>query len=325
MRFVRTVSTITAALLVGAALGARIAPSGRSAERVSSVGAAFGFGRRVLRRALDDGLLSVAAAIAFYALSSLVPALSVLISVYGLVTTPAEIPAQLAALRLPIPAEVRGLVLDQAGRIASTSTATLSVTLATSVGVALWSAAAAVKAMVEGLDRMWEVRETRSFGRLTLVTSSFTVVAVLTIAATLAALALLPGALAPIGDRAGAVVSALGWPALFGLGWTAVFLLYRRGPNRRPPAGVLQMPGALFATLAWVATSAGFSWYAATLGRYSATYGSLAGVVVVLTWNWLSSIIVLLGGAVTAELERRAAGRDDRPGTARAGRPGGGA
>ncbi|NLH80088.1 MAG: hypothetical protein GX458_04480, partial [Phyllobacteriaceae bacterium] len=139
MRIGRTMIVATSALIAGAAFGlwssARAAPVPQPAARSSP----FDVARSAVVDALEDGILSVAAAIAFYALLSLVPALSVVISVYGLMTTPSEIPAQIAALSLPIPVEVRDLILDQARRIATMSTATLSLTLATSVAVALWS------------------------------------------------------------------------------------------------------------------------------------------------------------------------------------------
>lgn len=261
--------------------------------------------RASLRGALADGAPSVAAAIAFYAMSSLVPALSVLISVYGLMTVPSEIPAQIEASSLPIPAELRDLVVDQARRIATTSTTTLSLTLVTSVAIASWSANAAVKAMFEGLNRMWNLRETRSFVRFNAITLGFTAVAVLTVVAMLAAFAMLPALASLTGDRLPWLLGHLRWPVALGLGLAVILLLYRHGPDREPPPAVLQVPGAIFATSAWVCTSAAFSWYAATLGTYSATYGSLAGVIVVLTWSWLSSVIVLSGGAITAVLERR--------------------
>lgn len=311
MRIGRTVMAATSALLAGVAIGlwSTAAPAERrSPTRRSPIA----IGRAALVGALDDGVLSVAAAIAFYVLLSLVPALSVMISVYGLLTVPAEIPAQLETLDLPIPLELRTLILDQARRIATTSTATLSVTLATSVAVALWSANAAVKAMFEGLDRMFDLGETRSFLRFNATTLGFTLGAVLTVVAMLAAFAMLPALQALVGARLPPVLGDLRWPVLLALGFAVVLLLYRHGPDRPPPPAAAQIPGALFATTAWVGTSAAFSWYAATLGAYSATYGSLAGVVVVLTWSWLSATIVLLGGAITAELEREEPAADDR-------------
>lgn len=300
MRLGRTLTAAAAAMIAGVGVGLWSRSRAPTRSRGSSP---LDLGKAVLVGASDRGVLSVAAAIAFYALSSLVPALSVLISLWGLLTVPAEIPAQLAALDVPIPEELRALIVDQARRIAATSTATLSVTLATSLVVALWSANAAVKAMFEGLDRMWDLRETRSFLRFNATTLAFTLVAVTTVAAMLAGFAMLPALQARLGGRFPTMLDALRWPVTFGLGFAATLLLYRRGPDRTPPAPRHQVPGALFATVAWVAASAAFSWYVARLGTYSATYGSLAGVVVALTWSWISSVIVLVGGAITASLE----------------------
>lgn len=304
MKVLRTVSAIGAALMVGAVIGAGTRGPAERREPEGRVASALGVGRAVIAGALADGLPSAAAAIAFYALLSLVPAISVLISVYGLLTPPSEVAKQLAGLDLPVPGELRAMIVEQAQRIASTSTATLSFALATSIAMALWGANAAVKAMFEGLNRMWNLPETRSFFRFTVTTLGFTLVAVLTVAAMLAVAAARPAVLALAGERSLPLLAALGWPAMVGLGFAGLVLLYRSGPDRRPPPPSRQIPGALAATAAWVATSAAFSWYAATLGSYSATYGSLAGVIVVLSWAWLSAIIVLAGGAITAAVER---------------------
>lgn len=292
------------ALGVGAFVGSRsVTPTG---ERPRSPDGVFFFVRRVATGAMEDRILSVAAAVAFYAILSLVPALTVLVSLYGLLTSPAEIPAQLAALDWPVPTDVRTIVTEQATRLSVTSTGTLSTTLIVSIAVAAWSANAAVKAAFDGLDQMWGLKETRSFARLNAVSLGFTLTGVVAIVAMLAAFALAPAvaALFP-GSLGAAVASLLRWPILFGSGFIAIVLLYRFGPDRVPPALSLQIPGAIFATVAWTAASAGFSWYASSLGSYSATYGSLAGVVVVLTWAWLSAIIILAGGEITAELEGR--------------------
>lgn len=309
MRIRRTIIAAGLALVVGAAVGIRRPNASSVATRPSG---RFATSSEILRasvvEAVDDGILTVAAAISYYALLSLVPALSVLISVYGLLTTPTDIPGQLAALDLPVPVDLRAMVAEQAARLAAASTGTLSLAFLVSLGLAVWSADAAVKAMFDGLDRMWDLTDTRSFLRLAAVTSTFTMVSVLTIVAMLAAFALLPAFVAHFGDgEAPRLLALLRWPVMLVLVFATLVALYRFGPDRAPPKLALQMPGAAFATAAWIGISAGFSWYVAALGSYSATYGSLAGVVVVLTWSWLSSVVVLLGGEITVQLERRAA------------------
>lgn len=305
-RSLRNTAALSAvALGFGAALAAGLkrAERRRDAPRYP----ALALLRRAAESAIADRLLSFAAAIAFFALLSLVPALSVLISLYGLLTVPADIPSQLAALDWPVPADLRRIVVEQATRLAATSSDTLSTTLIVSVAVATWSANSAVKAAFDGLDQMWGLAESRSFVRLNLVSLGFTITGVVAIAAMLLAFALAPAFADLFPGSAGTVlVGILRWPILLGAGFAAILLLYRHGPDRAPPALRHQLPGAAFATLGWTAASAGFSWYAATLGSYSATYGSLAGVVVVLTWAWISAILVLAGGEITAEIERTA-------------------
>lgn len=303
--FRRTLALSAVALGIGALLGTRVCAA--NATRPGAGSPVIGLLRRAAERAIEDRLFSVAAAVAFFALLSLVPALSVLISLYGLLTEPAEVPSRLAALAWPVPADLRQIVVEQATRLAATSSDRLSTTLIVSMAVAAWTANSAVKAVFDGLDQMWGRAETRSFVRLNLVSLGFTVTGVVAIAAMLLAFAAVPAIADRFPGASGALaIGILRWPLLFGAGFGAIVLLYRHGPDRRPPALRHQLPGAAFATLGWTAASAAFSWYAATLGSYSATYGSLAGVVVVLTWAWISAILILAGGEITAEIERSA-------------------
>ncbi len=283
-------------------------PRGEPTAPGASSSSVVAIAKAAAASAVEDRILSVAAAVAFYALLALVPALSVLVSIYGLFTPPGEIPAQLDAIGWLLPSDVRRLVGEQAVRLAATSNGTLSLTLFVSLAFAGWSANAAVKGAFEALDVMYGVRETRSFVRLNLVSLGFTFAAVAMTIVTLVALAVVPGLLAllPVSAATGTTLSVVRWPILLVTAFLAVAMLYRNGPNRPAPPFRRLVPGAATATLLWAAASGLFSWYAASLGSYPATYGSLAGIVVVLTWLWISAVIVLAGAELTAEVEARA-------------------
>ncbi len=103
------------------------------------------------------------------------------------------------------------------------------------------------------------------------------------------------------------IVWVVRWPAFFAIAIIALGILYKVGPSRRAPRFVWVLPGASVAALAWVGASYLFGWYVSTLSDYTATYGSLAAIVVFMTWLWLSVTIMLIGAELNAELEHQTA------------------
>jgi membrane protein len=249
--------------------------------------------------ALDDRVFSVAAGVAFYAL----------ISIYGLFTSPAEIATQLGPFLALLPDAARALIEEQAIRIAAKPSATLSLTLVASLAVALWSANAAIKAIFDALNVIYDEREKRSFVHFNLVSLGVTLSAIILLTVLLFLIAVAPGLirLLPYAPVLEAMVTYLRWPVMFVMITLSLAILYLIGPSRRAPRFIWLLPGALAAALLWVAASGGFSWYVSTLGDYAATYGSLATVVVFMTWLWLSSSIILMGAELNAELEHQTA------------------
>eukprot|EP01037_Dinobryon_pediforme_P033855 gene33855-39481_t len=297
------------ALVVGRGLGAR---RHRQARKIADTAKGrfsqspehmtlLGWTEIVLRSAKgvqDDRVLSVSAGVAFYALLSMVPGLSVLISVYGLFTTPASIPAQIGTFTALLPDAARELIEEQAIRLANQPSGSLSFTLVVSLALALWSSNAAVKAIFEALNVIYGIPETRSYLRLTIESFMFTLAGVFIAIVTLVAMAGIPSLmiLLALQPDTEAVLRLLRWPMFYAPVFAAVIMLYQVGPCRRSRGLIWILPGAIAASLAWVAASALFSWYVSTLSTYSATYGSLTTVVVLLIWLWISAVI-LFGGA----------------------------
>ena len=274
---------------------------------------------RFIVRIQEARLLSLAGAVAFFTLLSLVPALSLLVTIYGGMTDPATIAAQLDDLTLVFPEAARELIREQAMRLSSRDAASLSLTFLISFAVAAWSANAAVKAIFDALNIIYGARERRGFLKLNLISLATTLSGLLLLVLALTAIASLPvvTALFPFGHELETLVRLARWPVFFVIGTVAIGCLYWVGPDRKPPRFAWVLPGAVVAALLWAATSSAFSWYVSTLGNYTATYGSLATVVVFMTWLWLSATIVLAGAELNAELEQQSRHGAAIPPTAR--------
>lgn len=256
-----------------------------------------------------DRVLAVAAGVTFYALLAVVPAITALISIFGLVLTPEDVPGLMAPLAGLMPEEARVLVTDQATRIAAKADDTLSLTALVALVIALWSANGGTKALIEALGIAYDVRETRGFLRLNLVALGFTLGGFLLVIAIGVAVAALPFLVDRLGGAAEALVLILRWPVILALLIVVLAVVYRWAPNRPYAEWRWITPGAVLASAGLVAMSGGMGWYVANFGSYDETYGSLAAVVVLMLWLWLSTVMVLVGAELNAELDRRTAAR----------------
>ena len=261
--------------------------------------------KRVWREATSDQVLMVAASCAFYATLALFPALSVLISLYGLLFDPKAIGTQLAAVQDVLPGAVFQLVSQRLHDLVSRPAAALSWGVGIGVLVALWSAAAGTKALIYALNVAYEEREKRGFVRFQLMALLFTLCGIAGVAVALALIVALPpllqletlGASGRIGAR---LVSYL---VLFGCVILGLSLLYRFAPSRREARWRWVTPGSALAAGLWLGASILFSVYVANFASYDATYGSLGAVAVLLLWFYLSALVVILGAELNAELE----------------------
>ncbi len=255
----------------------------------------------------DNRLMSLAGAVAFFTLLSLVPALSLFVTIYRAFTDPLTIATQLDSLTIVFPDAARDVIREQAMRFATQDVSALSITFLLSFLVAAWSANAAVKAIFDALNIIYREREKRSFVTLNLISLSTTVSGVVMLALALTVIAIVPviTALFPFAHELERLVRLVRWPAFFLVGAMAIACLYWIGPSRHPPRFRWVLPGAVAAALLWAAASWAFSFYVSTLGNYTAAYGSLSTVVVFMTWLWLSATIVLAGAELNAELEHQ--------------------
>lgn len=255
-----------------------------------------------------DRLLSIAGGVAFFVLLSIFPAVTALVSAYGLFLDDATIANNLNLMQDVVPANVLDLIRDQVVHIASSGRA-LGAGFAFGILVSLWSAMSGVKAVIDALNVIYEQREQRSFFRLNLVALAFTLGGFALFLTCLAAVVALPLVLASIG-YAGATATVLRivrWPALLLALLIGLAVLYRYAPNRRTPRWQWVSVGSIFAAVTWLVGSYLFSWYLANFANYNATYGSLGAAVGLMIWLWMSAVVVLLGAELNAEIEHQTA------------------
>lgn len=255
----------------------------------------------------NDRVLAVAAGVAFYGLLALFPAITTLVSLYGLFKDPSSASADLATLTSMLPQSVVSIISDQITRIINNGSTTLSLAAAVSLLIALWSANSGMKAAMDALNVAYGVKETRSFIKLNAISLFFTLSAVIVLLLIVAAIAVVPVVLSAInmGPLVEWLVWAGRWPLLLVLANLALAVLYRWGPCVPDAKWRWVSPGTILASIGFAVLSVAFSIYAENFANFNKTYGSLGAVIAFLTWSWLATVIMLIGAELNAELDRR--------------------
>ena len=253
-------------------------------------------------------LLAIAGGVAFFVLLAIFPAITALVSAYDLFFNAATITNHLSLMQDVVPDNVLGLVREQGERTASHG-GTLSIGIIAGILVAFWSAMSGVKAVIDALNVIYEQREQRSFIKLNAMALIFTLGGFAGFLVVVAAVVVLPLALSSVGlaNATATLMRVLRWPALFVILLVSLSVLYRYAPDRRTPRWQWVSIGSLIATVMWIIVTYLFSWFLANFANYNATYGSLGAVVGLMMWLWISTIVVLLGAELNAEIERQTA------------------
>jgi membrane protein len=263
---------------------------------------------RVYQKMNDNRLLAVAAGVVFYGLLAVFPAITAFVSLYGLMADPSTIHERLSLATGVLPQGALNILNEQLTRLTSHRTSALSVGFIGGLLVALWSANAGAKAIMDALNVAYDETEKRSFVRLNLVALAFTLGTIFALMLALGAVVIAPIMLSQLGlSGANETLIALGrWPILLGLVVLGLTILYRYGPSLSEPQWTWLFPGNVIAAVCWLVLSGLFSWYIAHFGNYDATYGSLGAAIGMMTWMWISMIVVLLGAELNADIQRKA-------------------
>jgi membrane protein len=284
---------------------------GHDARRPSDIPTAGwkAIGSRVVASLKQDHVSLLAAGVAFKGLLAIFPAIIAAISIWGLVADPATITRQVESLTAALPDSASSLLTDQMQNVAGSDSSTLGFALVVSVLIALWSASGGMAGLVEGINAAYEEVDRRPFPRKRGLALLLTVGGILGLLLTIGLIAVLPAVVDGLGlGRAGELAVRIGtWPLLAGLAMAALALLYKVAPDRDQPRTRWVTWGAVTATVLWLLGSGVFTLYVENFGSFGETYGTFAGIIVLMLWLFLTSFIVLLGAEINAETERQTA------------------
>jgi membrane protein len=268
----------------------------------------WGVLKRSVKEFQEDNLTDWAAALTYYGILAIFPALLVLVSVLGLVGTSATQPlidnlGQVA----PGPAQE---ILTNALRNLQGSEGAAGVLFVVGLLGALWSASGYIGAFIRASNEIYDIEEGRPIWKTLPLRVGLTVVLLVLIA--ISAIAVVAtggiaeelGSVLGVGDTAVTVWNIAKWPVLLLVVSFMFALLYWAAPNVKSPGFRWLSPGGLLAVIGWIIASAAFAFYVSNFGSYNKTYGALGGVIIFLVWLWISNVVILLGAQFNSELER---------------------
>jgi membrane protein len=264
--------------------------------------------KRTVKEFQEDNLTDWAAALTYFGILSIFPALLALVSILGLIGTSATEPLLENLTEVaPGPAQE---ILTAAIQNLQESQASAGILLVVGLAGALWSASGYVAAFTRASNAIYEIGEGRPIWKTLPLRVALTVVlmALLAICAVAVvftgALAEHVGGLLGLGDTIVTVWDIAKWPLLIVLVSLMCALLYWAAPNVKQPGFRWISPGGILAVSIWIVASAAFAFYVANFGSYNKTYGAVGGVIIFLVWLWISNIAILLGAEFNAELQR---------------------
>lgn len=266
-------------------------------------------GKRVFGQIKKDNLDIVAAGVAFYFFLAIFPTLAATISIYGLVTDPAQVQSQLSQITSAMPQEVGQVISERLKSIAGESNQTLGWSVVISILISLWSANKGTKALFTGVNIAYDENIERGFIKENALALAFTLGGIVIGIFSITLVVGFPA----IADQLGlpsflhSIINWLRWPILLLIVMFSLALIYRFAPDRDNPKFKWVNWGAAIAAFLWILGSIGFSFYVSNFGSFDETYGSFAAVIILLLWFLLTSYIILLGAEINSEMEHQTA------------------
>lgn len=263
--------------------------------------------QRVLVQLNKDNVAVVGAGVAFFSLLSLFPMISAGLSIYGYFADLSDVQVMANRVSAILPPDAWAIISAQIADVVSAPNSELSIRIILSLLFGLYAAGAGIRALLRAMNVAYNETETRNpvlffltAVGMTLGLFVFTYLSLVLIVGVPAALAFLN-----LDETAQQIARYLPWIILVILFGFGAGVIYRFGPDRRPPRKRWVMPGVIFTTLSWLMISWAFQYFVKTFGSYQATYGSLSAVIVLLLWFWLTAMTVIVGAEINAEMERQ--------------------
>ncbi|NEI74803.1 YihY family inner membrane protein [Rhizobium lusitanum] len=262
---------------------------------------------RVVTAVMIDRVTLIAAGVTYFLLLSLFPALGALVALYGVVADPTTIMGHISFLASVFPPGSFDLILNQLTALTQQKTSTLSFAFVAGLVIALWSANSGMKALFDAMNVAYQEDEKRSLVGLNLLSLAFTFGALIIAIVLIAAIGVLPAALAYLWlDRWQELLARFGrWPFILVFVGCGIAVIYRYGPSREQAKLKWLSWGVVFSTLLWLVASILFSFYLENFANYNATYGTLGALIGLMVWVWISVIILIVGAELNAELEHQ--------------------
>jgi membrane protein len=290
-------------------------PQGRQPERATPESPTDLSGRswrgvlsRTVKEFKDDNLTVWAAALTYYGILAIFPAIIALVSILGLIGPSATQPL-LDNLGQVAPGPAKD-ILTSAIKNVQGGRGSAGFMFVVGILIALWSASGYVAAFMQASNAIYDIEEGRPIWKTIPVRLGTTIVLVLLLAISAVAvvltgsLATQAGKVVGVGDAAVTAWDIAKWPVLLILVSAMFAILYYAAPNVKQPGVRWVSPGGILAVVLWIIVSVAFAFYVATFSSYNKTYGALAGPIIFLIWLWLSNLAVLVGAELDAELER---------------------
>ena len=248
----------------------------------------------------------VAAGVAFYGLLAIFPALIAVVTLYGLVADPETISAQISDATAALPTEASDLLTSQLAAVAAVGADRLSFGLVISLAATVWASAGGVRAIATGLNLIDGVEAARGLVKRAGVSLALTLGAMVEAVVMLTLVAGFPVVVDRLGldPVAAALAQGVRWLLLVVALGVGLAVLYRWAPDRPPPRWRWLSWGTVSAIVLWALGSVGFAVYVDNFGSYNSTYGSIAAVIVLMLWLFLSAFAVLFGAVVDAVRDR---------------------
>jgi membrane protein len=275
--------------------------------------------KRTATEFMEDNLSDWAAALTYYGLLALFPALIALVSLIGLVGDPKSTTSTLTDIITEIGPQSAAETFSGPIESVASNRGTAGFALIAGLAVALWSASGYVGAFIRASNVIYETPEGRPFWKLRPLQIGVTLAMILLMAFLALALVMTGPVVEAVAEPIGLSSTAVSiwniakWPAMVAIFLLMVSVLYYASPNAKLRGFRWVTPGSLVAIVVWAVASAAFAFYVANFGSYDKTYGTLGGLVALLVWFWISNLAILFGHQLNAEIERSLEIGEGRP------------